>query len=263
MKKVIATTISLCALTAFNVSASQYNSEQCDINLQGDLRFAENTLTLKTEADDEVRITENYMVFLNGQKLALSAGETNWVKEYYRAIEQTIPQVMTVAAEGVKIANYAVTDVLRGFLGAQSKVASQLEIKLNDLYGKLNEHVYQNPKSLTFDSAKLESELGLGTDFNAEVDLLVSDVMENAMGEFLVQMGRSMLNGNGSMGSFEQRMEEMGEAIETKVESQTESIKKEAKKLCEMLTTIDVSENNVQKIKGLNDLDIVTKNKSA
>ncbi len=171
MKKVITTTISLCALTAFNVSASQYNSEQCVINLQGDLRFAENTLTLKTEADDEVRITENYMVFLNGQKLALSAGETTWVKEYYRAIEQTIPQVMTVAAEGVKIANYAVTDVLRGFLGAQSKVASQLEIKLNDLYGKLNEHVYQNPKSLTFDSAKLESELGLGTDFNAEVHL--------------------------------------------------------------------------------------------
>ncbi|MFT4731381.1 MAG: hypothetical protein ACI89W_000391 [Gammaproteobacteria bacterium] len=263
MKKVIATTISLCALTAFNVNASQYNSEQCDINLEGDFRFAENTLTLKTKADDEVRITDSYTVFLNGQKLVLSAEERTWVKGYYDGIEQSIPQVMTVAAEGVQIANYAVTEVLRGFLGAQSKVASQLEVKLNDLYGKLKDHVYQNPESLTFDSAKLESELGLGPDFNAEVDLIVSDVMENAMGEFLVQMGRSMLNGDGSMASFEQRMEEMGEAIETKVEGQTESIEKEAKKLCEMLTTIDVSESNIQKIKGLSDVDIVTKNKNA
>jgi hypothetical protein len=263
MKKVIATTISLCALTAFNVNASQYNSEQCDINLNGDLRFAENTLTLKTKADDEVRITDSYMVFLNGQKLALSAEETTWVKGYYDGIEQSIPQVMTVAAEGVKIANYAVTDVLRGFLGSESKVASQLEIKLNDLYGKLTNHVYQNPKSLTFDSAKLESELGLGPDFNAEIDLIVSDVMENAMGEFLVQMGRSMLNGDGSMESFEQRMEKMGQSIETKVKSQTDSIEKEAKKLCKMLTAIDDSESNVQKIKGLNDVDVVTKNKNA
>jgi len=261
MKTIIATTISLCALTAFNVSAGQYNSQQCDINLNGDLRFAEKTLTVKTKADDEVKITDSYMVYLNGEKLSLSAEETTWVKGYYDGIEQSIPQVMTVAAEGVKIANYAVTEVLRGFLGAESKIASQLEIKLTDLYGKLKNHVYQNPESLTFDSAKLESELGFGPDFNAEVDLIVSDVMEKAMGEFFVQMGRSMLNGEGSMESFEQRMENMGKEIESKVEGQTESIELEAKKLCQMLTTIDAAESKVQKIKGLGNMDIVTKNK--
>ncbi len=263
MKTIIASTIGLCALTAFNVSAGQYHSEQCDINLNGDLRFAEKTLTVKTTADEEVKITESYMVYLDGKKLSLSSEETKWVQEYYQGIEQSIPQVMTVAAEGVKIANYAVSEVLRGFLGEQSKVASQLEIKLDDLYGKLTKHVYQNPESLTFDSAKLQTELGLGPDFDAEVDLIVSDVMEKAMGEFLVQMGRSMLNGEGSMESFEQRMSKMGDDIESKVESQTDGIEKEAKVLCEMLTTIDASESNVQKIKGLSKVDIVSKNKNA
>jgi len=83
------------------------------------------------------------------------------------------------------------------------------------------------------------------------------------MGEFLVQMGRSMLNGEGSMESFEQRMSQMGDDIESKVESQTDDIKKEAKVLCEMLTTIDVSESHVQKIKGLGNVDIVSKSKNA
>ena len=263
MKKTIATTIGLCALTAFNASAAQYHSEQCDINLNGDLRFAEKTLMVKTTADEEVKITDSYMVYLDGKKLSLSAEETKWIQEYYQGIEQSIPQVMTVAAEGVKIANYAVSEVLRGFLGEQSKVASQLEIKLDDLYSKLTKHVYQNPESLTFDSAKLQTELGLGPDFDAEVDLIVSDVMEKAMGEFLVQMGRSMLNGEGSMESFEQRMSKMGDDIESKVESQTDGIEKEAKVLCEMLTTIDASESKVQKIKGLSKVDIVSKSKNA
>lgn len=263
MKTTIATTISLCALIAFNASAGQYHSEQCDINLNGDLRFAEKTLTVKTSADEEVKITNNYMVYLDGKKLSLSSEETKWVQEYYLGIEQSIPQVMTVAAEGVKIANYAVSEVLRGFLGEQSKVASQLESKLNNLYGKLTEHVYQNPESLTFDSAKLQTELGIGPDFDAEVDLIVSDAMEKAMGEFLVQMGRSMLNGEGSMESFEQRMSKMGDDIESKVESQTDSIEKEARVLCEMLTTIDASETKVQKVKGLSNVDIVSKRKNA
>jgi hypothetical protein len=88
-------------------------------------------------------------------------------------------------------------------------------------------------------------------------------VMEDAMGEFLVQMGKSMLNGEGSMESFERRMEKMGKDIETKVEGRTKNIEQEAKKLCEMLTTIDDSESKVQTIKGLNNVDIVTKNKNA
>lgn len=271
MKKFIVTSIGFIALTAFNANLHaetiagkhRYHNDQCDINLNGEFRFADKTLTVVTIADDSIKITDNYSVFLNEQQQELSKQETQWVKEYYDSVEETIPQVMTVAAEGVKIANYAVTEVLRGFLGNESKVASQLETKLTDIHTRLKEHVYQNPNSLTFDTEALEDELGFGSDFDAEVDQIVSDTMENAMGEFLVQMGRSMLNGEASMGSFEQRMENMGKDIEAKVEGQTKQIEAEAKRLCEMLTTIDASETNIQKIKGLSGIDVVTKNNNA
>jgi hypothetical protein len=268
MKKIIATSISILVLTTFNTyvhadtiaGKHKYHNDQCDINLNGEFRFADNTLTVKTKANDSVRITDNYSVYLNDQAQNLSAQETQWVKAYYDSIEQTIPQVMTVAAEGVKIANYAVTEVLRGFLGNESNVASQLETELNELHTKLKNHVYQNPNSLTFDTEGLETDLGFGADFDAEIDQLVSEVMENAIGEFLVQMGKSMLNGDNSMGSFEQRMEKMGQEIETKVEGQVKQIEAEAKKLCDMLSTIDASESNIQRIKGLDDVDVVTTN---
>jgi len=269
MKKIILTTIGLCAISTFNASAGQseqkqalqekYESERCDINLEGELNFAEDTLTITTESNEKVKITDTYMVYVNDKKLTLSDQETKWVQAYYDGIEETIPQVMTVAAEGIKIANYAVTEVLRGFLGNDSRVAAQLETKMNDLYTKLNEHVYQNPKSLTFNTETLEKELGLGADFDAEVDQIMSEVMENAMGEFLVQMGRSMLNGEGSMTTFEQRMEKMGEQIESTMESQTDGIKKEAEKLCDMLTSVEVAESKVQTIKGLSGVDLLVK----
>lgn len=263
MKKLLITTIGLCAISTFNVNAGQDHSDRCDINLNGELNFADNTLTITTRADEQVKITNSYVVYLDGEKLSLSNEETKYVKDYYDSIQQSIPQVMTVASEGMKLANYAVTEVLRGFLGADSRVALQLETKLNDLYSQLQEHVYQNPESLTFDTATLERDLGLGADFEEEVDLIVSEAMENAMGEFLVQMGRSMMNGEGSVESFEERMNKMGDEIESKVESQTKGIEKEAEKLCEMLTIVDDSENKVQQIKGLGNVDLVAKGKNA
>jgi hypothetical protein len=263
MKKLLVSTIGFCAISAFNVNATEYSSEACDINLNGDLNFAKNTLVITTQKNEQVKITNAYTVFVDGKELSLSKEETKWVQAYYDGIEQSIPQVMTVAAEGMNIANYAVTEVLRGLLGTESKVASQLETKLNGLYGQLKSHVYQNPESLTFDTATLEKDLGFGSDYEAEVDSIVSEVMENAMGEFLVQMGRSMLSGEGSIDSFEERMNNMGDSIESKIEGQTESLEKEAKKLCEMMTSIDESETRVQKIKGLVNLDLLTKNNDA
>jgi hypothetical protein len=268
MKKIIAKGISLIALTTFlaNVHADttavehRYNNDQCDINLNGELRFANKTLTIKTKNKDNVKITANYNVFLNDEVLDLSSQETQRVKAYYDSIERTIPQVMTVAAEGVKIANYAVTEVLKSVLGNESNVASQLETKLNDLHTQLKNHVYQNPNSLTYDTEALETGLGFSADFDAEIDQIVSGVMEKAMGEFLVQMGRSILNGETSMGSFEERMEKMGTDIETKVEGEAKQLAVEAKKLCDMLITIDASEGKIQKIKGLSAVDIVTQN---
>ncbi len=271
MKKIIVTSISLVALSAFNANVQAdtiagkhiYHSDQCEINLEGELRFADKALTVKTDAKDSIKITADYRVFINDQAQSLSDQETQWVKEYYDSIEQAIPQVMTVAAEGIQIANIAVTEVLRGFLGDESRVATQLETKLNDLHTQLKEHVYQNPDSLTFDTEALETDLAFGADFDAEVDQIVSDIMDNAMGEFLVQMGRSMLSGDGSAEPFEQRMERMGDEIEAKMEGKTDQIEVEAKKLCDMLTTIDASESKVQQIMGLSGVDIVTTNNNA
>ena len=271
MKKIIVSGISLLALTVLNANVyadttagkHRYHNEQCDINLNGELRFADNTLTVKTKDEDSIRITANYNVFVNDQVQNLSDQETRWVKAYYDSIEQSIPQVMIVAAEGVKIANYAVTEVLRSFLGNESTTASQLETKLDDLHVQLKDHVYQNPNSVTFDTQALEGGLGFSSDFDAEVEQIVSGVMERAVGEFLVQTGRSILNGETSMGSFEQGMTKMGKDIETKVDGEAKQMKVETKKLCGMLSTIDASESNVQKIKGLSGVDIVTLNNDA
>ena len=41
------------------------------------------------------------------------------------------------------------------------------------------------------------------------------------------------------------------------------AIEKEAEKLCEMLTIVDDSENKVQQIKGLGNVDLVAKGKNA
>ena len=270
MKKVIVGTVGLCAIAALSASytmdaeahSKSFDNNHCNINIDGDFKFAERTLTISTTKDEVVTITPNYEVFVDGKALDLNKTETSYVKSYYDGIEQTIPQVMTVAAEGVKIANYAVSEVLRGFLGKDSKVADTFQGKLDELYSGLQSHVYQHPDYVTFDSQKLESDLGFGPDFEAEIDAMVSEVMEQAMGEFFVQLGRNMMSGEGSMESFETRMENMGDEISAKVEGKTEAIEREAEKLCDMLSEVDSTEGKMQQIKGLKALDLLLVSKN-
>ncbi|MBF7074987.1 YggN family protein [Glaciecola sp. MH2013] len=265
MKKTLVTTIAFTSLFAFNAQAYDFNNEQCNVDLNGDIKFSEKILSLKTKSERIVKITPDYSLYLDGKAVSLSAQEQKWVAQYYNEIQDSIPQVMTVAAEGVKIANFAVSEVLRGFLGEDSLAATNMEDKLDSLYTGLKSHVYKNPDYLTFDTQVIEDDLGLGANFDEEIDQFVSEIIEQAMGEFFIQMGKNMLSGEGdtSMTSFEARMEKMGEAIETKVEGQGEMLKRETEKLCEMISTIDATESNIQKIRGLSDLDLITFNDKA
>jgi len=66
----------------------------------------------------------------------------------------------------------------------------------------------------------------LGPDFNAEVDLIVSDVMEKqAMGRIFVQMGRkAVLNGGRSMEFNLNNYGNMGKKIESKVKDKPRAL---------------------------------------
>ena len=248
---------------------SQFNSDYCDVNINADLKLEKNTLTVTSESGQVLVINPDYNLTIDGQVINLSASQKKLTKNYYDNIYSTIPQAMTVASEGVKVANTVVPELMRGFLGEQSKAATMLEAKLNTLHQDLKLHVNQNPSYISFDTQYIKEDLGLDTGIEEEIDLLVEEIVEQATGEFMVQMSKSFFSAFNTqaedsvesdktgVSSFEQRMEKMGEELEVKIEENTKTLELEMNKLCDMLEDIDASENKMQNIEGLSNLDLI------
>ena len=267
MKTLIAAIIAglLSLLSLFSHAQTNISIEnQCEVNMQGDISMRKGDLRIFSEDKAELLITEQKDMFYEGKKIDLNAQQQAWVDDYYAAIESTIPYVVKVTREAIKIANYAVTEVLEGFLGSNSKAVETLRNKLNEIEKGLDSHLNQNPNYITFDTQTLENDIGVSREWENQYEDLLEEVIPTAMGEFIMALGRAMINGDSEgTESFEQRMERMGNEIEQKVTARADTIEQDAQVLCEYMKRVDEAERNMQKIPELRNLDMMKFNNRA
>lgn len=235
---------------------------ECNIQVNGHVSLKNNDLLITTEQNQNILINAQHDLFVNDQAISLNAEQKTWVGNYYSDIQRSIPMVVEVAIEGINIANYAVSEALGGILGKDSNTVRMLSDKLNEIEQKLHLHIHQNPQHITFDTQTLEQELGMGNKLDAEVDRLVEEAMQSAMGEFFMLLGKSMLSGgNANLADFEQRMQNIGNEIESKIESQTTALEVKAEELCTMLNQVDQSQTQLHSIPALQHLNVVSVNR--
>lgn len=259
--------ISIVALlSAFPSAAHNHQIDldnHCSVDMQGHLSLNQGELRLTDSNQQDVLITRNKELFVDGKKISLNRNEQKWLENYYDSIEAAIPSVITVAREGIRIANYAVSEVLSSLLGENSRTVKMLKDKLETAQRGLDDHLNQDPNYITFDTQTLETDMGVTRDWEKQYEGIVEEIMPEAMGEFLVALGRSMMTGGSVDESFEQRMQRVGDDIEEKVTAQSDLIEKEAAVLCESMKAVEQAEQEIQKIPALRSLDMMTINKRA
>ncbi len=249
---------------SFSSYAHDFNSDACDVNLNGDIVLANNEMTITSEQNDVILFNRNGDASVNGKTLQLNAQERDTVSSYVEGFERAVPKAIALAAKAIELTNYALGEVFTGLLGEDSSLPGILADKLNALQQKLESHVYQQPDAVTFNSAFFEGSAELDSEFERDIDAAVEEVMGTAMAELLVSLGRSMLSGDSSMENFEDKMTNLGETIEATVEEQSQQLKGDALELCDALKDIEQQEAKLQKIKGLESIDFIhVSNKSA
>lgn len=255
----------LSLLSLFSQAQNHISIEnQCEVNMQGDISMRKGDLRIFVENQQELLITQQRELFYEGKQISLNKQQQAWVDDYYLSIEKAVPQVIKVTREAIKIANYAVTEVLEGFLGSDSKAVASLRNKLNEIEQGLDNHLNQDPNYITFDTQTLENDIGVSREWEKQYEDLLEEVIPTAMGEFIMAMGRAMINGdNNSNESFEQRMENMGNQIEQKVGARADLIEQDAEVLCQFMKQIDFAESNLQKIPELKELNMIKFNNAA
>jgi uncharacterized coiled-coil protein SlyX len=236
---------------------THFQNNSCDVELDGHIQYYQGDLTVKMDSGNVVKIDQYYNLTLNGKDVALDSDQQRWVTEYYDSIDMAIPMTLTIASEGLKIANVAVSEVFTELLG-DNTMDDDFQALFTSLETKLSTSFYDDAGNLRVDSTEFEEpgwfDESWEQEFEAELESLVSE----SMGRILIALGTQMLWEGGDMSEFEQRMETWGEDLEFRLESQAAALEEKADALCEVLQKADYAEGQMQAtISGLDDLNLL------
>jgi hypothetical protein len=261
-KKLIALSFAASAFLSTSVFAHDDYQLSCDTNISGSIVFANNQLTVKSNKDEDILFNSTGIVKVDGKPISLSKEEQELAQRYYNEVEATIPIVVDITVEALKITNTALTEVFSGLLGENSELPQKLNTRINDISEAIRAHVYQDPNSLTFNSDYLKDDLGLGDDLETEIESITEEIVTSMMGELMISFGKAMLSGDGDLSELEKRMENLGQDIEQKTEVLGKRLEEKSLVLCERIKSIDATETQLRSINALRNLDTIHFNKA-
>lgn len=237
---------------------SHYQTNSCDMELDGHIQYYQGDLTVQMEDGGTLTIDKYHNLTINGESISLNGEQQRWVTEYYENIDMAIPMTLTIASEGLAIANVAVTEVFSELLGSDNAMEDDFRDLFTSLETKLSTSFYDDAGNIRIDSTKFDEpgwfDESWEDEFEAEIESLISE----SMGRILIAIGTQMLWEGGDMSEFEQKMERWGEDLETRLETQAAALEEKGDALCEVLKKADYAEGQMQAvIPGLQDLNLL------
>lgn len=165
--------------------------------------------------------------------------------------------VVDITIEALNITNMALKQVFKGFFGEQTELANLIDQRLTGAANAIEDHVNQNPDSLTFNSVYLWEDLGFDQSLEKEIDDITQELMSKLMGQLFIEMGQALFSGDTTFEDLEARMEAMGTEIEKRADELSVRIEDKTDKLCEKLYSLDSTEDKLNQIDELKNLNLI------
>jgi hypothetical protein len=237
---------------------TSFQNNSCDIELDGHIQYYQGDLTVKMDNGSVMTIDKFHNLTVNGRDVALNSDQQKWVAEYYDNIDMAIPMTLTIASEGLEIANVAVTEVFSELLGGDNELDDDFQTLFTNLETKLSASFYDDAGNIRVDSTKFDEPGWFDESWEQEFEAELESLISESMGRILIALGTQMLWEGGDMDEFEQRMETWGEDLEVRLESQAAALEEKGNALCEVLKKADYAESQMQaSISGLDDLNLL------
>ena len=252
----VAVTSALISGHAFAHDTS-FQNNSCDMELDGHIQYYQGDLTVQMDNGSVMTIDAQHNMTINGESVSLDREQQRWVSEYYNNIDIAIPMTLTIASEGLQIANVAVTEVFTELLGGD-QMGDDFNELFNSLETKLNTSFYDDAGNIRVDSSKFDEPGWFDESWEQEFETQIESLISESMGRILIAVGTQMLWEGGDMSEFEQKMERWGEDLEYRLESQAASLEEKGEALCKVLRKADYAEGKMQaSISGLDDLNLL------
>ena len=262
----------LSAVAAFTlfVSTNLYAHDACDIELDAGVTLNESKLEFfnaSENAENEKQILytikNDHSLIVHGQKIELNDRQQRLVTKYAQDIRAMVPQVRTIALEGVDLALEGVNLAFNELLGEGNNVGAELTTELSTLKDEVAGR-FTVKHGITLGAKGINGkdftgEELLGKEFEQRIESVVEKAVINSMGSILMAMGQEMLFSDKESNSLETRMEDFGESIADEMEHRAEKIEKKAEVLCAAIIDIDKLEEQLKaSVSSLANINVIS-----
>jgi hypothetical protein len=262
--------LSVTALLSIFSSVNLFAQDTCDIELDAGLTLNETTLEFFNVAQDSennkqilYKIDNDQHLTVHGQEIDLNDHQQALVTQYAMSIRAMVPQIRTIAIEGVDLALEGVNLAFNELLGEGNNVGAKLTQELSTLRDEVaTRFTVEHGITINENNVNNENFTGediLGKEFEQRIKSAVETAVLNSMGRLLITMGQEMLFSSGDTNAFETRMDNFGDSIADEMELRTEKIKLKADALCLAIADIDQLEEKLKtSIVALANINVVS-----
>lgn len=251
MKKLTATYSGAFILCAAALSNQAY-AEQCSIHLNYGVIIDPSHIRVIDDGRTLVQINGTKQLFIQGIEQSVTAEQEALIEQFSSGIRAHIPEIVSIAIEGVDIGLKAVNEVVGGLTGENSASQQKVQAKFEELKWRIRARFNQSANNYFIAPQDFND---FDEMFAGEFEQEIEEIVQTSVGTILKAVGQSMLSenehseqldGEPRLDNFDERMDGMSNGLELEVSERAKALDKKAAQFCQRLAELDQIEAQLQ-----------------
>jgi len=227
-------------------------AQKCSINLNYGIIIDPEHIRIVGKGRTQVQINNTKQLFIKGREVSLSIKQQQLLSSFSIGIRQQVPEVVSIAIEGVDIGLKAVNEVVVGLTGENSASQQKVQAKFDELKWRIRARFNQSANNYYIAPQDLNDfdEMFTG-EFEQEIEAMIS----TSIGTILAAVGQSILaddnsneyGGETRISTYDKRLSTISNGLELQVAQRAKALDKKVAIFCQELTRLDELEVRLHK----------------
>lgn len=240
------------------------HAKQCSVHLNYGVIIDPSHIRIIDQSKTIMQINGASQLFIEGREIPLTHQQQEIINDFSTGIRKQIPEIVSIAIEGVDIGLKAVNKVIGGLTGENSAAQQNIQGKFDELKWRMRTRFNQSANNYYIAPQDFDD---FDDIFTGEFEQEIEEIITDSIGTILIAVGEAIIsdsnhdnprNTEQRISTFDERMEAMGKGLELEISASAKVLKKKAEQFCIQMTELDKTESNMHKsILSLNKFNLI------
>ena len=224
--------------------SQQVFAQDCSINLNYGVIIDPLHIRIVEQGLTQVQINNTKQLFIRGREIALNSDQQRLLASFSTGIRQQVPEIVSIAIEGVDIGLKAVNQVVAGLTGENSASQQKVQARFDELKWRIRARFNQSPNNYYIAPQDLN---GFDDMFAGEFEQEIEAMISTSIGTILEAVGQSILadndhneyGGETRITTFDKRISSISKGLKLEVTERAKALDRKVANFCLQLAHLD------------------------